>query len=209
MATYVASEEVPAESRRLVVPLSGSLTEASGGAAAVILAILGLAHVLPATLLAISAIVVGGSLLAFVGVLASRLSSDPRAPATSPHEAVSEGMAATTLAGAAGVVLGIIALLGPDWTVFVPVAAIVYGATLLVANGTAARLDQLLHGGAIHIGPSPDLLIGFAAIVLGILALSGFAPLILSLVAMLALGMALMLKGAWFASSFASVLRPS
>ena len=47
-----------------------------------------------------------------------------------------------SLTGAAGVVLGILALVGAGATTLLPIAAILYGAGLLVGSGAATRVGR-------------------------------------------------------------------
>jgi hypothetical protein len=185
--------------------LGGSLTEASSGAAAVVLAILGLLHIAPAELMSIATIVVGASLLLLGAVIGARFASGATSDSVAARELVSEGMVMEWLCGLAGIVLGVLALVGTAATTLVPVATIVFGAGLLVASGTVSRLAPTTSRQeghpheAIYITPAPGVLIAFAGTVLGILALSGFNPVILSLVAMLSFGVAVILTGTSFA----------
>jgi hypothetical protein len=130
-------------------------------------------------------------------------------------------MSAQFLGGAAGIVLGILALLGMYPAVLLPVAAIVFGGTLLMACGTTARLNTLVierhtvgHEAARHIAgdmvsaaSGVQALVGLAGIILGILGLVGMFPWTLSLVAFLCVGGAVLLSGAAVSSKMLSMLR--
>lgn len=172
----------------------GSSLEAIGGIAAVILAILGLAHVAPVFLAAIAAIVVGAALIVEGGVMSSRLTRAATDAGVTGD--VGGGLTAEFLGGAAGIVLGILAVLGAS-PVLVPVAVIVFGAALLIGSGANLELSSLGRQAAqpsVVIGGASGalVLVAIAAIVLGILALVGLVPTILSLVALLALGAAVL-----------------
>src|SRR5207248_1763230 len=111
------------------------------------------------------------------------------------------GITAEFLAGAAGVALGILAILGVVPMVLLPAAIIVFGAALLLSSGARACLNSLavarpgMHEIARHVAreavfaaAGAQALIGLSGVILGILALVGFSPLILTLVALLSLG---------------------
>ncbi len=188
----------------------GSITEALGGAAVIVLAILGLVRIDPPTLASIATIVLGAAFLAEGGTLAARFMRVAR----SEHwETAGSDVAMESMCGAAGIVLGILALLGIQTAVLVPAALIVFGAGMLSASGTAWRMGSAGTSTASamhHVQETFDftgseLLIGFAGIVLGILALAGYTPITLSLVALLTLGFGVLLGGSWMATRFASM----
>jgi hypothetical protein len=117
------------------------------------------------------------------------------------RETIGEGMAMESLTGAAGVVLGVLALLSAGATTLLPVAAIVYGAGLLAGTGAVVRLENLWvreHAAESwsETAAGPGVLIALAGIVLGILGLADFSPIILSLAAMLSFGVAVLLSTA-------------
>jgi hypothetical protein len=198
-------EAYPASREESRVELGGSLTEASGGAAAVLLAILGLLQIDPMALASIATIVVGASLVLLGGVIAARFVRLSTAEPGAAGEVISEGMVMESLCGLTGIVLGILALVGTHATTLIPVATVVFGAGLLVASGTMSRLSAMAshresRHEAVYITPAPGILLAAGGTVLGILALSGFNPVILSLVAMLTFGVAVILAGTSFAS---------
>lgn len=182
---------------------TGSFTALMGGAAAIVLAVLGLVHIAPTLLAAIATIVIGASFLVAGGTVAARFTKTAGTPEMRGNEALGEGMAMESLCGAAGVILGILALVGAGPTTLLPVAAIVFGGGLLVASSSTSRwYARRTYTGAYRssqeftdFGAGPEVLIALAAIVLGILALAGLSPVILSLVAFLSLGFAVMLGG--------------
>jgi len=207
MADSVATHEgsFPATKER-TTDLSGSLTEAGGGAAAIVLGVLGLVNVAPNMLVSVAAIVVGGCFLIYGGVVASRFA---RASAAGEvrRGVVGESLTMESLCGATGIILGVLALVGEDPAILVPVAAIVFGGGLLAASGTSARLNAATasperehHSEALSLVLGPSFLIGLTGIVLGILALAAIHPIVLSLVAMLTFGVSFMLTTSSFAS---------
>lgn len=205
--------------QRVAVGLAAesSAVEAIGGAAAVVLGILGLAQISPMYLAPIAAIVVGVALwfegAAIVARYSRLVADEVRAGHAFEAAPTSSGMSAEFLGGAAGTVLGILALLGVASLTLVSIAVIVYGAALLFGSGAQARMSIM----SVDEGsPSPahqivreaawassgaQLLVGVGAVVLGILALVGFAPSILVLSALLTVGAALALSGAAFTTT--------
>ena len=93
---------------------SGSMIEATGGFAAIILAILSFATVVPIYLIPVATIVLGVALLFEGGAVATRYWRLPVEMATGRWASteLAIGMFAEFLAGLTGIVLGILALLG-------------------------------------------------------------------------------------------------
>lgn len=195
----------------------GSMTEAVGGVAAVVLGILGLIGVIPQILAAIAVIVVGITLLSAGGALAARFS---RVLADEPQPVrtrVASGMGMEVLASIAGIVLGILALFGVTSPSLLAVSAIVLGGALLMTSNAMMRLTALLQarssagmaGAETSVGmpavAGPDVFMGIGAVVLGILALGGHAPDVLSLIAMIAIGAAVLLSDSPMAERFFSL----
>lgn len=187
----------------------GSTAEAVGGIAAIVLTIIGLAHIMPYAMASISTIVVGAALLLEGGAVAARLADLTRAEGAAFRTELGGGVSAEVLGGIAGIVLGISALIGFAPLVLVPVANIVFGAALIVGAAVTASVDRTLptttHGEyvsrarathqLVSAASGTQILVGIAAIVLGILALFGIAPLMLSLVALLVVGASVLLSG--------------
>jgi hypothetical protein len=117
------------EEKSAEVVAGGSMGEAVAGIAAVVLAIVGLAGLYPVYLTAIASIVLGVALLLQGGAVAARFSQllAEAAGTRLTNRELGGGMSAEFLAGAAGVVLGILALLRVFPEVLLPVAAIVFG----------------------------------------------------------------------------------
>ena len=114
------------------------------------------------------------------------------------------------VAGRAVVVLTILGLAEVSPTFLVALASIVFGVALLLYG--AAALSQL-NAALVDIRPPTtdttglQTMAGLAAIVLGILALSGFAPTKLVLIALLQLGCFSSLTRAVIAGTFARAFR--
>jgi hypothetical protein len=122
----------------------GSIVESIGGIGALVLSILGLIGFIPISMASVAAIAAGGALLIGGGTLASqysRIFSGAR-PRLS-HSLIGGGMAMESLAGFAGIVLGILSLLGIHSLVLLAAAVIVLGCALLLASGAIARLTTL------------------------------------------------------------------
>jgi hypothetical protein len=189
---------------------TGSVTELVAGVGALGLAILGLAGVLPNLLAAIATIAVGAGLL-FAGFgVAARYADVSVEIGDQPAQntELTGGMIAEFVAGAAGIVLGILALLGTVPLILLSSAAIVFGAGLLLSAGVTSRLNGLtlehaaptergrrLSREAVTAAAGLQALVGIGAVVLGILAVVGMVPLTLVLVALVSLGAAMLLGG--------------
>lgn len=169
---------------------TGTIAEAAGSIAVIILSIIGLAQgTASATIVAVTTIVLGAALLAEGGALAgefSRLATLTGEPVAA--DSVLSGMSLQVASGGVALVLGILALLGVSATTLTAAAAILVGAALMLTAGTIPQLRQLrsLTTGSSEIvqmiGRSSmggmagaQFLAGVAAIVLGILALSSGA----------------------------------
>jgi hypothetical protein len=211
----------PERQKSIKVVAGGSITEALCGAATVVLAIIGLAGVLPGYLASIATIAFGVALLAQGGALAARYSQVIHE--TLPHEwdtrtEIGGGMGAEVLAGAAGVVLGILGLIGLATGVLIPIAVIVFGGALLLGSGatmdlstlsgpiTNERLAHITHQATVAASGA-QVLTGICAIVLGIIALVGVDPVTLTLVALIVVGGSVLLAGSAITSRMASVMR--
>ncbi|HZP87922.1 MAG TPA: hypothetical protein VFB54_13990 [Burkholderiales bacterium] len=196
------------ERRQVVKAMAtGSTLEALGGAAAVVLAILGLARIAPNYMLPIAGIVIGATLLAQGGLSTAEASRLVSGADTTQKVEVEGGFGAEGLAGAAAIVLGILALISIDPLVLMSVSAIVLGAGLLLegagvaAMARTAVIDETMSGAhtthnVMAGSAGAQVLVGLAAIVLGILALVGLNSIVLDLVAMLAIGAGMLLSGA-------------
>lgn len=192
-----------------MVGMSGAASTMTvlGAAATIVLAILGLAGVLPESMTAIATIVLGATLLFEAGAAGTRHASFAQSPlageSVGAHAPGRGGVSAETLGGLAGIALGILALLRFAPVILSTVALIAFGGALLIENeakGRAARAAARAGSfDASEVGSSGgEILVGIGAAVLGILALLGLpntSPITLILVGFLALGSALLLSG--------------
>lgn len=123
----------------------------------------------------------------------------PTRPGEKIAEVAAGGSIAEVLAGAAGIVLGILGLAGVYPAYLLPIGIIVLGAALLFEGASIVnryrRVIRLasVTGSDANGGMRIEMLGGIAAIVLGILALIQIAPLVLSSVAAIVFGGAILL----------------
>jgi hypothetical protein len=209
------------EVRSLEFLAGGSLSEVIGGAAALVLAILALAGVLPATLAAVSIIALGTAMLFKGGAVTARLAelNDQLATNATEEAELVGGMTAETMTGIAGIVLGILALLGVAPMALMSVSLLVFGGGLLFASAANTELNELRIGGdasvrerqalraSVNVASGSEVLVGLGAAVLGILALVGLAPLTLTLVGLLSIGASVLFAGSALGGKMAAILR--
>jgi hypothetical protein len=238
--TTAATTQVPVEEEQLrsrrrtraVASGAGGLAESVAAVGVVVLSILALAGVLPITFLAISCIAAGAALVFEGAAVTSRVSTLLAARLPMSTAELEGGFAAEVLAGVAGIVLGILALVGVGPLVLPIVAAIIFGAGMLLGSGMRSRLNMLrtesrgvTYEGAPFAAPtvSPasattlesvvfvsaggEMLVGLGVLALGILALLGVDSLVLALIAYLALGGSLLLSGTAVGARLLGALR--
>lgn len=198
------------------------VVELVAGLAVVVLTILGLAEVSPTFLVAIATIVFGVGLLLYGSTALSQLNA-VLARCSAPEGGlggISAGWSTVLLAGVAGIVLGILALLGLSSTQLVAIAVIGFGASLLISCNSGMRM-RILAATPTNADPTLARIVGdmatdttglqtmagLAAIVLGILAWSSFAPTKLVLIALLELGCFSSLTSAVIGGTFARTFR--
>lgn len=190
--------------------LGGSAVESIMGAAAVVLAVIGLAGMYPVMLASIAAICVGAALL-FEGLaLGAHYYDENRHNVRGELEVGEIGVEA--MAGIAGIVLGILALVDAvsPWTLL-PIAALVMGGGLIFGTGALAvatrqrffdapgttndKTEQMTRV-AQGTAPGAHAFAGVASVVLGIIALVVMSTMAMSLVAFLVMGATLLLSSA-------------
>lgn len=198
-------------------------TEGIIGIAAVTLAIIGLANVVPEVLMAIACIAVGVAFAFEGGAISARYSTlielNERY-AKSDSFARWGGMGTLFVTGAFAIGLGILSLIGIVPLVLVPVAAIVLGAGLIVGSYTNYRLSvrearhyeefrsrENVVKETTHASAGIQFAVGCAAVVLGIVALNGVYVLGLSLIAMLVIGATNALSGAMLGGRMSSIFK--
>ncbi len=181
-----------------------------------VLAILGLTGIEQGYMLPIAALAIGAALLIEGGVMITRYAD---MTAELPHHGSMEfggGVTAEFLGGCAGIVLGVLALVGVVPQVLVSVAVLVFGSALLLGSGATSRLRNFDFASTQHpmahelareatlAASGAQALVGLSAVVLGILALTHIAPVTLTLVALLIVGASIVLTGSAVSSWFMS-----
>jgi hypothetical protein len=207
MATYVERRRLGLEAEPL-----GLLSEGAAGIATIVLAVIALAGVSVTALASIVTIVIG------VGLMVQAFNS-----AAERHRAILAGTASAgqpaefggevmvdVLTGLTGVVLGILALVGINAVHLVPAALIVFGAALMLSGaieiaprttsvtGTAGGQVQITSYQSPAATGGMEIMIGIAAIVLGILSLILMSSWVLVLVGFIAIGAAMLMVSATF-----------
>jgi hypothetical protein len=206
---------IRSEPHALAVVAASSSLKTIGGVAVGVLAILALIGLLPRVLMAIAAIVFGASML----IEGLGISGEYRKLArwlaeTSPERfELAGGTGIEVAVGIAGIVLGILALIGIAPATLIPVLVIAGGAGLMMAVATVHRLNDLrltsmgvsdfgrsLHSEWLAGGAIVQALGGLSALVLGILSLvwagttaAGYGTL--SEIGMICLGVAAAIGG--------------
>ncbi len=206
MAIYVEGRGRASEAEPV-----GLLTEGAAGIAAIVLAVIALAGVSVGILASIATIVIGVGLM--VQAFNSAAESSRIAQLAVGADVGGEVMV-DCLCGVAGIILGILALVGISTAHLLPPALIVFGGALLLGGAISMRPRNLpvstpgaeprivsFQGSAAAGGM--EVLIGIAAVVLGILALIFVTDVagILLLVGLLAVGVALLLVSATFSGA--------
>jgi hypothetical protein len=210
--TYPTQPATGEKSWSLKTMAGGSIAEALGGVAAVVLAILALVGIAPTLLAAIATIVLGAAFFCEGGTIAAgyrRVLSG-----FENRIDMSGGMTVEFLAGLTGIVLGILAFFTNFTGALLGSAVIVFGAAMLLSSRTISRLAwssarpadgqsswQQVAGEAASASAGSQVMIGLGAIVLGILALAGLTSAVLINVALLSLGFGVMMVGTLFGSS--------
>jgi len=199
-----------AETRPIRSLIRSSTAEGFAAGGAAILAILGLAGILPEILLSIATIGIGAALLFQGSAIAMRWSEFLSRATRNRVQRIElgGGVTAEFLAGSTGIVLGILGLLGVVPVTLSAVAALVFGGGLILGSGVTARINDLrverpnepeaywrVAQEAVSAATGVQMFVGVGSLVLGILSLVGIAPLVLPLVAMLGIGVATTMSG--------------
>lgn len=218
-----------AEKRVLEVESGGAAVEAIGGLGVVVLSILGLVGLAPEPLAAIAGIVFGVAVLAQGAAVASEYSALFSRMSGGGAIELGTGMTVEITAGGAAIVLGILALLGIAPLILLPALIITGGAALILTTGTLQRLNHLKMAASASTEVSEQmtrvtaasaaggqLLVGVAAIVLGIVAFASLPMaaagaaagtpagmgLTLTLVGLLVIGASIAISGGALAGRF-------
>lgn len=223
MSTMITSENTFQEAATY-----GGLVDAIGGVATVVLAIIALSGVQSNLLTAVATIVFGAALLIQGGTMLTEYTKIMYPGGMEQTQQVGGGgLPALFMVGAAGIVLGILALLNIVPMTLTSIAVIAFGAALLLSStsvwhlyrakqaSTRAVVGQTTSGGEMLAGEmasgsaAVQALAGMTAIVLGILAASGTRADILSLVGLLVLGATVLLTGGTLSAAAMSFMAPT
>lgn len=207
----------------------GGFVDAIGGLATIVLTIAGLSGIAPDMMLSIVTIIFGAALLIQGGAMLSEYAGvvfPSGTVAASIDQFGGGALSAIFLVGAAGMVLGVLALIGVSSATLTPVAVIAFGAAMVMSSRSLLNLQiikaaseksatqasppgsEILAAEMASSSTGIQAIVGLTAIVLGILAVVGMKPLVLSLVALLTLGATLVLTGTALSSIVLSFMRP-
>jgi hypothetical protein len=200
----------------------GWMTEAVGGIVAVVLTILGLAHVAPVFLVAI-ALIAAGAAVVLRGLTTVRDFARLLARAGAATNLVEGGstLYVELLARGAAIILGILSLLGVSSVDLVAIGVITLGGALVLSTTATARLTaqklavtsggdeqaRIVASEIVTGSAGTQAVAGLAAITLGILALAGIASVALILIALLTVGSFILLDGVSIGGTILTVLR--
>ncbi|HEV7138885.1 MAG TPA: hypothetical protein VGN43_19775 [Steroidobacteraceae bacterium] len=209
----------------------GGAMDAIGGIATAVLAIIGLAGWRPELLAGVATIVFGAALLIQGGALLSEYAQvfTPAGALQTASDAVGgDGLAAMFPVGIAGIVLGILALLGIASYALTSISVIAFGAALMLSAQSVRRLYKLqseaqvasavsystrefLAGEMAAGSAGIQFVAGLAALVLGIIAVVMTATVrneVLTLVALLIVGATNIISGSALSALVLSFMRP-
>jgi hypothetical protein len=188
----------------------GLLTEGAAGIAVIVLSIIALAGTATGALASIVTIVIGVGLMVQAFNSAAEVSKATAANTVAMPDLGGDVMV-DLLCGITGIVLGILALVGINPQYLVPSALIVFGGALLLGGAISMRPrsthraaggeTQLVSYQSSAAAGGMEILVGIAAIVLGILSLIFVASGVLVLVGFLAVGAALLMVSATFSGT--------
>ena len=200
--------------------VEGSVGEGLIGVGVITLCIIGLANVIPDILVSVATIAAGIAMAFEGGTLAARYAAVLEHAGTPQAKMVRwGGVTAEFLAGAGGIALGILALLGVAPMVLVPISALIFGGALIIDSGLNAKISALEYKKAEETGANPkvvketaeasasiQMLVGLGVVTLGILSLIGIDAVTLSLVSILSVGGVVLLTGAMIGGRMAKAI---
>lgn len=199
----------------------GGFVDALGGIATIVLAVIGLSGVRSLDLLSIATIVFGAAMLIQGGAMLTefaQVEAVPDAGVTS----TGGGLGALFGVGVAGIILGVLALLGVHAAILDSVAIIAFGGALALSASavwklltsrsvaTRFRTGTMLQVVASEVATGSSTLqamAGLAVIVLGILAVSGTMTGDLALIALVVAGAAIVMTGSTLSSTMLGFMR--
>jgi len=210
------------------VPAYGGLVDAIGGIATAVLAIVALTGYAPGTMGAIATVIFGAALLIQGGTVLSEYAHVvfPAEAASQPVEKFAEGgLSALFMVGIAGIVLGVLALLGIAAPTLTAIAVIAFGSALVMSSNSVRQLyalqtatkkaassrlaSEFVAGEMASGSSSVQVVVGMAAIVMGILAVAGTSSATLTLAALLVLGLTVILTGSTLTGLVFGLMRPA
>lgn len=208
MATYVETGGMATDTEPV-----GLFTEGAAGIAAIVLAIIALAGVSTTALASIATIVIGVGLMVQAFNTAAE---NMRLPAAGGVAEFGGEVMVDCLGGGAGIVLGILGLigLGAGAAHLLAPALIVFGGALMLSGALATRSRLVMpNAGMPQVMAVPgaaatggvEVLMGIAAVVLGILSLVMADKAILLLVGFIIVGAALLIVSATFGAALMRV----
>jgi hypothetical protein len=133
MVTEYADRTMASHESMAKTVATGSGVEAVAGGAALVLAILGLAGLLPMVLASIAVIAAGAAFL-FQGAAVAARHRRLALEAGGGEAEIETGMSTEIAGGLAGIALGILALIGIETVALLAISAIVFGGTLLFGS---------------------------------------------------------------------------
>ena len=221
MAVYGEGRGIAAEAEPF-----GLLTEGAAGIATIVLGIIALGKVDSGLLASIITIIIGVGLMvqAFnAAAEASReLNANGAAVAASARGAELGGeVMINVAAGLTGIILGILGLVAVHTQYLVPAALIVFGGALVLTGAVSAQAKtttattasgtpvQVTYQGSSASMSGLEILVGFAAVILGILSLILEASWVLPLVGFIAVGAALLIVSATFSGAVVRLFTPA
>lgn len=187
-----------------------SLAENLAGGGAIALAIIGLAGVYPQFVASIAILAIGAAFLFEGGARLSQLRGllEHKSKIGIHAAELGGGVNSEFVAGIAGLTLGILSIVGVVPTQLIAISILVFGAASLREGRATARISSRIiedldesqevkevANELVMSSEGVHMLIGLAAITLGIIAVIGTQPLVLSLVALLAIGFGNLLAG--------------
>lgn len=200
----------------------GGFADAVGGIATVVLAIIALSGVHPGILVPAAVIVFGVALLIQGGTMLSEHARVvfPAGGAGSIEQFRGGDLSVLFLVGIAGIVLGILAMLGIAAAELTGVAVIAFGAGLLLSANSVRELHvvrpaagmtshEMIAGEMASGSAGVQLLAGMTAVVLGILAVCGVNATVLMLSALIVLGGSVVLSGGTLSGMVLSFMHPA
>jgi hypothetical protein len=220
MAVYGEGRGIAAEAEPF-----GLLTEGAAGIATIVLGVIALAGVSAGVLASIITIIIGVGLIVQAFNAAAEASRGLDAGGTAVAMAgrgteLGGEVMIDVAAGVTGIILGVLGLVGVNAPHLVPAALIVFGGALILSGAVAAQgrttttmtasgtpVQVTYQGSAAMSGL--EILVGFAAVILGILSLTFETSWVLTLVGFIAVGATMLMVSATFSGAVVRLFSPA